>query len=210
MSGMMFDSFDQLHCKKHLLALVCVCVFSRATLAVVIELQMCVTHLWWHIFDDTALMTQLWFFLQTWKASPQMEAWRTSSDVVRLNWNMVEFPCLQQWVILPQRSPGNFLVIFRLRPAWNSLTCPMVWRPFPKCQPQDGDKFWHTWPSARFLRISLLELQPQQETLDSRSWHHLILRRRPRNWAQSWRTAALQWWPSLACSFRTFQQVKHA
>ena len=30
-SGMMFDSFDELHCKKHLLALVCVCVFSRAT-----------------------------------------------------------------------------------------------------------------------------------------------------------------------------------
>ena len=42
-----------------------------------------------------------------------------------------------------------------------------AWR---RCEPDDDDddddEFWHTWPSARSLRISLLELQLQQETLD--------------------------------------------
>ena len=127
-----------------------------------------------------------------------------------------------------RRSLANSLATWAHRPDWNSQTCPTDWLQSLKCPPQDGaagsshllsccvfvlsfcwtplpqdgDKSWHTWPSARFLRISLLELLLQQETLDSRSWQHLILRRRQKNWTQSWRTAALQWWRSSACSSR--------
>ena len=133
----------------------------------------------------------------------------------------------------PRRSLANSLATWAHRPDWNSQTCPTDWLQSLKCPPQDGaagsshllsccvfvlsfcwtplpqdgDKSWHTWPSARFLRISLLELLLQQETLDSKSWQHLILRRRQKNWTQSWRTAALQWWRSSACSSRTSKHV---
>ena len=78
----------------------------------------------------------------------------------------------------------------------------MVLQPFPKCQQRVGAKFWHTWPSARFPRISLLEPLLQQETLDSRSWQHLTLPRRPKNSTPNSQMEDWQWWPSSACSFR--------
>ena len=62
-----------------------------------------------------------------------------------------------------------------------SVCCSVLqWR----CQRAEraSERSWHTWLSARFLRISLLEYQLQQETLDSQGvdQQHLILPRRPK------------------------------
>ena len=68
---------------------------------------------------------------------------------------------------------------------------------------EDGARSWHTWPSARFPRTSLLELLLPQATLDSRCWLLLTLLRKPRSSLPNLLTEDWRWWPSSACSFRT-------
>ena len=134
--------------------------------------------------------------------SLQMAALRTSSDVVRLSWSMVEFQCSQRWDTSPQRSRASSLATCLLLLAWSLQMCPMVLPRSPKCQQQVGVKFWPTWPSAKFPRTSLLELLLQLVTLDGSSSHLLIRRSRKLSSMRSWQTEDWQWWPLLACSFR--------
>ena len=134
--------------------------------------------------------------------SHQMAALRTSSDVARLSWSMVEFQCSQQWDTSPQRSLASSLATCLLLLAWSLQMFPMVLQQSPKCQQQVGVKFWPTWPSAKFPRTSLLELLLQLVTLDGSSSHLLIRRSRKLSSMRSWQTEDWQWWQLLACSFR--------
>ena len=111
-----------------------------------------------------------WVF-GTQQGSPVMAALRTSSAVVPQKSSMAEFRCLQPWDTSPQKLQENSLASCLHLPAWSLQMFPMALRQSPKCQLQDGHRFWHTWPSAKFPKTSPLEPQPLLETLDGSSSH---------------------------------------
>ena len=116
-------------------------------------------------------------------------------SVIVIAWSIVSFDWLAD-----QGSLESCHVIFRHQPGWSSPTCPMDLRQFPRCLQQVGDRSWPTWHSARCPRISLLEHLLLRETLASRSWLHLTLKRKRKSSQPSWQTDDLRWWPSSACS----------
>ena len=142
-----------------------------------------------------------WVF-GTQQGSPVMAALRTSSAVVPQKSSMAEFRCLQPWDTSPQKLQENSLASCLHLPAWSLQMFPMALRQSPKCQLQDGHRFWHTWPSAKFPKTSPLEPQPLLETLDGSSSHLMTQKWRKPSLMQSWQTAVWPWWPSSGCFSR--------